>query len=113
MKILWKLEEDFKEALEQSKNKAMYDEITIKELLDLGFNNNYLIFDDCRKFCLGFKYLDGNYSKKLTDEQLNTKIVMDEDFGLYDDEDTDGDGYHIAKVHCLDEKDEKLFMEVE
>lgn len=112
--ILWKLEQDFKEELERRKNIAKYDGITIKELLDLGFNNNYLKkSNDIVEICLGWLNLDGTYSKKLTDEQLNVKVKMEEDFDYYEDEELDLDGYHIAKVICLNSEDEKLFNEDE
>lgn len=108
--ILWKLEQDFKEQLEYARNRAIYDEITIKELLDLGFNNNYLIIND-KEVKLGYIDLNGNYSLDLSEEQLNVKVYMKEDFGWYDDEDTDSDSYHIAKVYCFNKFDEKLFEE--
>ena len=34
---------------------------------------------------------------------------MKGDFGWYDDEDLDNDGYHIAKVYCFNKFDEELF----
>jgi hypothetical protein len=113
MKILWKLEQDFNDSLENAKNRAMYDEITIEELLDLGFNNNYLMLSNGEEIELGYIDENGERSEELTEEQLSVKVYMKEDFGWYSDEDTDGDGYHIAKVYCLDKNDEKLFMEAE
>ena len=110
MAILWKLEQDFKEELESALNVAKYNEPTIKELLDLGFNNNYLMLSNGRKIELGYININGERSKELTKKQLNVKILMDEDFG-YDYDDTDGDGYHIAKVRCLNKRDEVLFDE--
>lgn len=109
MSILWKLEEDFKETLERAKDIAIYDEITIKELLDLGFNNNYLMLSNGKRVELGYINEKRERSVELTEEQLNVKIYMKEDFGWYDDEDIDADGYHIARVYCSDETDEKLF----
>jgi len=109
MAILWKLEHDFKEELENAKNTAIYDEITIKELLDLGFNNNYLILSNGEEIELGYIDENGERSEELTEEQLGVKVYMKEDFGWYSDEDTDGDGYHIAKVYCFNKFDEELF----
>lgn len=106
---LWKKEQDFNYALESAKNTAMYDKITIKELLDLGFNNNYLELSNDEEIELGYIDENGNYSEELTEEQLNVKVYMKEDFGWYSDEDTDYDGYHIAKVHCFNKFDEELF----
>lgn len=107
-KLLWQKEEDFKESLERAKNIAMYDEITIKELLDLGFNNNYLKLDN-ESIKIGYKTREGYYNTSLNEEQLSVKIYMEEDFGWYSDEDTDNDGYHIARVCLLNKDDEKLF----
>lgn len=117
--LLWKLEQEFKEKVENAKqefekqlknakNKVMYDNITIKELLDLGFNNNYLILSNKKKVELGYVDENNIYSKKLTKKQLETKVYMQEDFGWYDD-DLDSDNYHIAKVYCVDTKDERFF----
>lgn len=61
-KILWKKEQDFNESLENAKNTAMYDEITVEELLDLGFNNNYLILSNGEEIELG--YIDESVAKK-------------------------------------------------
>ena len=107
-KLLWQKEEDFKESLERAKNIAMYNKITIKELLDLGFNNNYLELDD-ESIELGFVDYEGDYNTSLNKEQLNVKVYMKEDFGWYSDEDIDNDGYHIARVYLLNKDDEKLF----
>lgn len=112
MGILWKEEQDFKESLDRAINMVKYEKITIQELLDLGFNNNYLKLSNEKTFKLG--YIDENreYSKELSKEQLNVKIYMKEDFGYYSDEDIDEDGYHIAKVYCINQEDEELFEEM-
>lgn len=106
---LWKKENDLKEELEVARNKAIYDKLTIRELLNLGFNNNYLMLDNYNKVELGWVNEKGEYSVKLTDEQLNVVVYMKEDFGWYDDEDLDSEGYHIAKVWCANKFDEELF----
>ena len=108
-KLLWDIEQDFHNTLENAKNVAMYDKITIKELLELGFNNNYLILSNGKRIEIGYIDMQKDYVGELTDEQLNVKIYMKEDFGWYSDEDIDEDGYHIAKVYCLNKEDEKLF----
>ena len=107
---LWKLEQNFKEELTRRKHIAMYDKITIKELLDLGFNNNFLELGN-KTIELGYIDENGEYSNELTDEQLNVKVYMKEDFGWYSDEDTDSDDYHIARVYCFNKFDEELFEE--
>lgn len=109
MELLWKKEEEFKEMLENSLNCVKYDNLTIRELLDLGFNNNYLILENGEEFNLGYKDHEGNYSEELTEKQLNVKVYMSEDFSYYIDEDIDEDGYHIAKVYCINSDDENLF----
>lgn len=116
MELLWKKEEEFKEMLENSLNCVKYDNLTIRELLDLGFNNNYLMLSNGKKWGkieLGYIDEEGNYSEDLTEEQLNVKVYMKEDFGYYSDEDIDEDGYHIAKVYCINSDDEKLFNKEE
>lgn len=106
---LWKKEKDFNDSLENAKNTAMYNKITIEELLDLGFNNNYLILSNGEEIELGYIDENGERSEELTEEQLGVKVYMKEDFGWYSDEDTDSDGYHIAKVYCFNKFDEELF----
>lgn len=106
---LWKKEQDFYDSLKNAKKTAIYGNITIRELLDLGFNNNYLDLSNGEEIELGYIDTDGIYSEGLTEEQLNVKVYMKEDFGWYSDEDTDGDGYHIARVHCFNKFDEELF----
>ena len=109
MELLWKKESDFKESLKLAKRVAMYNKITIKELLDLGFNNNYLILSSGEEIELGFIDENGERSEELNEEQLSVKVYMKENFGWYDDEDLDNDGYHIAKVYCFNKFDEELF----
>lgn len=109
MELLWKKESDFKESLKLAKRVAMYNKIIIKELLDLGFNNNYLILSSGEEIELGFIDENGERSEELNEEQLSVKVYMKEDFGWYDDEDLDNDGYHIAKVYCFNKFDEELF----
>ena len=106
-KLLWKLQQDFRYEYKRRLDIAKHNNITIKELLDLGFNSNYLSTEFYGNIDLGWKNEDGTYQIDLTNEQLNTKIVMDEDFEYYDDDD-----YVIARVHCINKEDEKLFKEV-
>lgn len=100
-KILWKLQQDFKDYLETCVRRAKYGDITIKELLDLGFNNNYLKIGN-KTFGLGWKNLDNEYSRVLSQEQMNTKIVLS-----YCGE--DGDGYICSVVKLKNEEDSELF----
>lgn len=107
MSILWKMEQDFKYALEEALQSAIYNDLTIKELLEIGFNNNWLILGD-KKIELGWASDDGKLNTSLNEEQLKVHVYMDEDC-LYDS-DIDGDGYHIAKVYLDNEEDERLFV---
>lgn len=119
MELLWKLESNFKKDLEKRTNIAIYDKITIRELLDLGFNNNWLIFNDednMPNYELGWKEENGDYSYELTQEQLNTKVyMMTQDYFCDYDTDENGyfidtDGYHISRVKLLNNEDKELFM---
>lgn len=119
MELLWKLESDFRKDLEKRNNIASFDKITIRDLLDLGFNNNWLMFDDednMPNYELGWKEINGTYSNELTEEQLNAKVYMNsngvsffeltDEMGYY----IDTDGYHITRVHLVNEEDKALFM---
>ena len=102
--VLWKLQQDFKEELERRVNIATYDDITLKELLELGFNNNYLYKRNDWSYhkCLGWCNVDGTLHKNFTEEQLNVKVVLD-------DYDEDGEGYVISHIFLANEKDYELF----
>lgn len=103
--LLWKLEEDFKETKRNYINKLMYEKTTVKELLDMGFNNNYICFN-MDSYNLGFKDLNGDYYSddfELNDEQLSCEVVLDET-------DEDSDCYTIIYVKLKNEKDKKYFI---
>ena len=84
-----------------------YDkELTIKEFLDIGFNNSYITFENFGKtFDLGYKfeneYCGSDFS--LNKKQLNCKIRMC-------DYDTDSEGYTIIYVELVNESDKKYFV---
>ena len=103
-KLLWELESEFKEELQNRSDIAKYDDITLKEMLDLGFNNNYLVRKNDYSYRKQLGYVDSTrqYSYNFTEEQLNVRIVLKE----YD---FDSDGYTIAKVYLANEEDYKLF----
>ena len=104
-KLLWQLEQDFKRALHKRLAKVI-DGCSIKELLDMGFSNNYLRTDYC--ICLGYKSDDYNYydsEYKLTDKFFNTMVAFD-----YWDEDSDG--YTVCYVKLIDDNDIKNLEEV-
>ena len=104
-KLLWKLQQDFEDCLQSCVRKAKYGDITIKELLDLGFNNNYLKIEN-KRLWLGWKNIDtetfNQYEEDLTEEQMNTKIVLS-----YCGE--DGNGYICSVVKLKNEEDSELF----
>lgn len=102
--LLWKLQEDFREELHRRYNIAKYDDITLREMLELGFNNNYLNKRDDYSYIkeLGWCNEKGNYEYNFTDEQLNVKIEMKE----YD---ADTDGYTFARIYLKNDEDYKLF----
>lgn len=106
--LLWKLQEDFMEELHRRYNIAKYDDITLREMLELGFNNNYLNkrgdYSYIKK--LGWCNEKGNYEYNFTEEQLNAKIEIKE----YD---TDTDGYIFARIYLKNDKDYKLFEDFE
>ena len=103
-KLLWELQKEYLDRLEDCYDYAKYNEITLKELLDLGFNNNYLLKEEdyTYRFKLGWVDFDRQYSKKFTEEQLNVKVQLK-------DYDFDGDGYVIAYIYLVNEEDYKLF----
>lgn len=104
--LLWRLQQDFMTEFEKRCNKVYYNDLTVRELLDLGFNNNYLILSNekFKRFELGYKDENGTYSNELTDEQLNVIVKYYRDSLDYDD-------YVIMIVKCKNIDDEKLFEE--
>ena len=101
-KLLWELEHDFRTELHKRLNKVI-EGCTIKDLLDMGFNNNHLVGG----YCLGFKSDDGNYYEseyKYTDKFFNTKVK-------FDYWDFDSDNYTIIYVKLVNEEDIKNLEE--
>lgn len=84
-----------------------YDrELTIKEFLDIGFNNSYIYFDKFGKsFNLGYKFKNEYCSEdfSLNESQLNCKIKMI-------DYSEDLDRYTIIYVQLVNESDKKYFV---
>ena len=104
--LLWKLQHDFITEFDKRRSKIYNNDLTVRDLLDLGFNNNYLIFSNekFKRFELGYKDENGTYSNELTDEQLNVIVKYYRDSLDYDD-------YVIMIVKCKNIDDEKLFKE--
>lgn len=115
--ILWQKESDFRNALEDRNNDYKYEIMSIEELLELGFNNNYLHIGD-KEIELGWLSDDDEYKfdTQLTYDQLQVKVKYIGDDYSYDTDDNgdfiDSDGYHITRVKLVNEEDAKLFEEV-
>jgi hypothetical protein len=103
-KLLWELEYDFKTEMRKRLNKVI-EGCTIRELLDIGFSNNYLRHNFT--YSLGFKSDDGNYydsEYKHTDKFFDTKVK-------FDYWDNDSNGYTIVYVKLVNDEDIKNLEE--
>lgn len=83
-KLLYQLEYEVAELRKQYLNYIDTDEITLKEVLDLGFNNTYIYTDELENTKVGiYKDDNGDYIANgyfLTDDELlNAKVIYDED----------------------------------
>lgn len=107
-KLLYELEQEFKDTRRDYVNKVIHEDLTIKELLDLGFNNSYLYTKKLGTLALGFKYYNCEkelYCREdveLTEQVLNCKIV-------FEDLQHDSDCYSIIFVRLKNEEDIKYF----
>lgn len=91
------------------------DHITLKEFLDLGFNNCYIWLNTCKndiailcRYNLGYKDLDNSYYSEdfsLNEKQLNCKI------GNITDYDKDSDGYTIVYINLNNKEDIVKFID--
>lgn len=97
--------------LDECVEKLESGKLTLKEFLDLGFNNSKMLkkSDENWSFDTGFKNSEkcrddfGEYSEDLSDEMLKVKVI---NAGRpYED----GDGYYCADVYCVNDKDYELF----
>lgn len=86
-KLLYQLEYEVAELRKQYLNYIDTDKITLKEVLDLGFNNTYINLDNIRVGI--FKDENGDYVANgyfLTDDELlnaNIKYIEDETYTDY------------------------------
>lgn len=103
---LWVIKNYYLGKLGERRTEILYSEMTIKELLNYGFNNNYLEIDN-KIYSLGWLELDNTFSYNLTDKQLNVKVKGI--FKEYDDDYLDEDNYDIMYVKCANKEDEELF----
>jgi hypothetical protein len=114
MKLLWELEQNYLEKYNDSIYMVENEDLTIRELLDLGFNNNYIKIGD-NKYNLGYaldsrsREVEGvDYKSEdfdLTDKQLDCEIAKGGSL------DTDWDGFTIITVRLKNEEDKKYFLE--
>lgn len=104
-KLLYELEQEFKDTRRNYVDKVIYEDLTIKQLLDLGFNMNYLYTKELGTLGIGFKYKDNSYYEediKLTKDVLNCKIK-------FEDLQHDSSCYSIIFVSLKNEEDIKYF----
>ena len=110
-KLLYEYQADFEKNLEKAIAKVTYNEISLKEFLDLGFNNSKLLKKDNSdwEFNTGYKTTDryakeyGTYFDNLTDEMLKVRVKA---FGdVYEDL----DGYYCMDIVCVNSEDYKIF----
>ena len=121
-KLLYEYQADYFESknnfyrrLEYAEERAGIGDLTLKEFLDLGFNNSKLLKKDNPDwiFKTGYRTVDrqaktyGTYFDNLTEEMLNVKVIT-----AYDEAYEDGDGYYCMDIYCANEKDYELFDKV-
>lgn len=117
-KLLFEYQLDYKNAEKSFFNKLDYckdmvssGDLTLKEFLNLGFNNSYLLkkSDSEWSFNIGWKNSDkciseyGQYSQDLSEDMMNIKVIGAGD--PYEDL----DGYYCMDIYCVNEKDYELF----
>jgi len=84
-KLLYQLEYEVAELRKQYLNYIDTDEITLKEVLDLGFNNTYIYTDETLNRKVGIykddenEYVANGYFITKNDELLNAKVKYVED----------------------------------
>lgn len=112
--LLYELELKVNELRETQLRKIKYYDISVKELLDLGFNNIFIKLDG-KWFNLGYKEFDKDFETgvktynyysedfELNEEQLNVKVHY------YNGELNDYN-YLDVSVVLVNEEDKKLFI---
>lgn len=107
-KVLYELEYQVNELRKEKLHEIEYNDMTIKEFLDLGFDNSFIEIKG-QWFNLGYKWFIGdNYGYEsndfgeLTNEQLNCRIrYVDSTLGDYN--------YQQVSVELVYEKDAEKF----
>ena len=120
-KLLYELEYEISELRRRNFNDIRYNEMTIKELLDLGFDNTFIIVgDNCYNLGYKWKIQDSkikeiNYGYESSDfGELNEKQLsciveycdyeLSNNYGFMD--------YMQITVKLVNEEDKKYFEEV-
>ena len=91
MKKLYELQYDYVNASNNAYNQVVEQELTLKELVEIGYNMIHLDYNQ-KIYRLGYDEED------FTEEELNILVK-----GLYTD--YDSDGYEIVFVELVNEED--------
>jgi len=112
-KLLYELEYQVNELRKIKLNKIKYNNMSVKNLLDLGFDNCFIKIND-NWFNLGYKDIDRHNNKiyyesndfgSLNENQLNCMVkYLNHDLGDYN--------YLQVSVDLVNEEDSKYFFEV-
>lgn len=112
-KLLYELESEYLEKYNDCIYMVENEDLTVRELLDLGFNNNYVRIGD-KKYNLGYaltsrcQEVEGVEYKSedfdLTDKQLDCEIAKGGSL------DTDWDDFTTITVRLKNKEDEKYFI---
>ena len=115
--LLYNIEGQYRDKLQHCLE-VIKEPITVKEFLDLGFNNSYIYLDGTYNLGnLGYKYYDYDYNTSqyldttsyssdfsLNESQLNTLVI-------YSDMEHDSDGFIIVYVKLVNENDINKFID--
>lgn len=107
--LLYELESLYQEKLESALYTIEHG-CTLKEFLDLGFNNAtlfnpYELDTDKTDIRDLYKCVDGSYSIDLTEEMLNCRVVLSVDY-------KDGDRFTCCNIVLENSEDWKYFKEL-
>ena len=110
--LLYDLEYKVNEMRKTRLSEIKYEEMSVKDFLDLGFNNSYIIINS-KWFNLGYKWKickDYGYESsdfgELNKEQLNVMIKYND----YEVNDNDYNSYIEVSVALVNEEDSKYFI---
>lgn len=108
-KLLYDLEYQVNELRKAKLSEIEYNDMTVQELLDLGFDNSFIKIND-QWFNLGYRWHDNKvygYESsdfgELTEEQLNCSVK-------YVDDEVSEYNYQQVSVKLANEKDSRYFL---